>query len=133
MQKNALVKRGFKNRSKHFDPIPFLVKNLLFMKPSIYTDGPLPDLSGTYTITITESFLKAVPAKISIEQNEADIKVSLDLKKQNETDSSPKTMNGKITERNRHHVIVEFENGTWERYVFTEGRFSGHAFLLENS
>ncbi|PJZ58313.1 hypothetical protein [Leptospira barantonii] len=103
------------------------------MKPSIYTDGPLPDLSGTYTITITETFLKAVPARISIEQNEADLKVSLELKKPNKEDSSSKTLSGKITERNRHHVIVEFENGAWERYVFTEGRFSGHGFLLENS
>lgn len=101
------------------------------MKPSIYTDGPLPDLSGTYTITITETLLQAIPAKISIEQNDADIKVSLNLEKQNETDSPSKTLNGKITERNRHHVIVEFENGSWERYVFMEGRFSGHAFLLE--
>ncbi|MBW0435723.1 hypothetical protein HGB47_19130 [Leptospira yasudae] len=100
------------------------------MKPSIHTEGPLPDLSGSYQITITETSVLAVSATIRIEQEDDLIRVSLEYKNRNKADSPPKRLQGRITERNRHHVIVRFENGTWERYVFHEGRFSGHEFLF---
>ncbi|WP_156781799.1 hypothetical protein [Leptospira tipperaryensis] len=101
------------------------------MSISIHTEGPFPDLTGTYTVPILSSpNAEPVDLFILIEQEGEKIFVTARLDSQSPVDSIPRLLKGRITDRNRHHVIVEFENGDWERYVFTEGRFSGHEFLF---
>ncbi|TGK33212.1 hypothetical protein EHQ12_17905 [Leptospira gomenensis] len=101
--------------------------------PSVFTSGPLPDLSGSYETRVHTSSGE-LPATIRIEQNGDEIFVTASLSETSDSGSfsSPKLF-GKLTDRNRHHVIVTFENGTSERYVFTEGRFSRHEFLFPSA
>ncbi|MDV6234838.1 hypothetical protein CH379_004240 [Leptospira ellisii] len=100
--------------------------------PSVFTSGPLPDLSGVYEISVRTSSGE-ISVRIEIEQKEDEIFVSAFFPEVPGSPSRPpKKLFGKMTDRNRHHVLLKFENGKSERYVFTEGRFSGHGFLLDS-
>ncbi|PJZ55228.1 hypothetical protein [Leptospira adleri] len=100
------------------------------MNVSLRTESPFPNLTGTYTIQIVRnSSSNPVDLTVLIEQEEEKIFVTAKLDSFSVA-SIPRVLRGRIADRNAHQAIVEFENGDWERYVFTEGRFSKHEFLF---